>query len=280
MTKPLWKSDPDMRGISVSLVRCLDPNCLIKGFEHDLFDAVVNLIKNAVEALRDGGKITVKTFTTLDEKAFLVVSDTGVGIPRENLTHLFEPFWTSKGYNGTGMGLAAAYGIVRRHGGEITIESGEGAGATVTVSLPCAKEPRPAPASVPSSCSPSKLRILAVDDQQPIVDLLRKALERHGQTVITALSGPKAMNLFKESPTDVVISDLGMPQMNGWEVGKAIKEWCREKDIPKPRFIILTGWADQAGNREQLEESGVDAVMEKPVEVKRLLEVVMDVHAP
>ncbi len=278
MTEPLWKSDPEKRGITISQERRLDQSCLIRGMKHELFDVVVNLIKNAVEALPSGGQITVKTFAMQDEKAILEVTDTGVGIPRGNLGHLFEPFWTSKGFDGTGMGLAAAYGIVRRHGGEITVESEEGQGTTVAVRLPCAKVPPPAPVHTPMSHSDARLRILVVDDQEPIVDLLHKAFDRLGQTVITALSGLTAVDLFKKEPTDVVICDLGMPLMNGWEVGKAITEWCWEKGVPKPRFIILTGWADQAADCERLKECGVDAVTEKPVDVKRLLEIVMDRH--
>jgi PAS domain S-box-containing protein len=135
VSEPWWKSRAEKRGIEIAMHRDLQKGCMIKGIPNELFEVVVNLVKNAVDALPQGGAIWVGT-RTVDETVILDVRDNGVGIPEEHLSRVFAPFWTSKGTAGTGMGLASAYGIVRRHGGEIRVESTEGAGATFTVTLP------------------------------------------------------------------------------------------------------------------------------------------------
>ncbi len=275
MTKPWWKTFPEREGIAVQLNLDLINGCFVQGKQNELFEVVVNLIKNAAEALPEGGDITVKTSVTGRTVAFRV-DDTGVGIPRESLNKVFDPFWTTKGPDGTGMGLAVSYGIVTRHGGTISAESREGDGSTFTVNLPIAKgfSERSEP---DQNVFDLELRILAIDDIQLLLSMLKEGLTEYGQTVFTALSGREGLELFKHKEVDLVICDLGMPELNGWQVGKAIKNICKEKSVPKTPFILLTGWAGQFDEEQKMIESGVDAIIEKPVDITKLVEIIRDV---
>jgi len=269
VSKPWWRSGPEKEGIVISLDTHLTPNCLIKGKESAVFEVVVNLIKNASEALSRGGKIEVTTAAD-HGKAVLRVRDDGVGIAKENLGKIFEPFFTTKGFAGTGMGLASTIGIVKRHGGVITVESEVGQGSEFTVKFPLAGAPLTV-AAPEADHFPWRLRILLIDDEALIVKALKAGLEKYQQTVFTALSGQVGLEIFDREPVDLVISDLGMPVVNGWQVGKVIKEHCERKGLRKPFFVLLTGWGHTAAHDVKIAESGVDAVIKKPISATRLL---------
>ena len=278
MSKPWWKAPAEKEGIKITLRQQLQDNCLVRGMENELFEVVVNLVKNAAEALPVGGRIDITTLA-LDGRVLLRVSDDGVGIAEENLGKVFEPFWTTKGVRGTGMGLAGSFGIVRRHGGELTVESVEGQGASFQINMPLASG---RPASSEELSEPTtqvKLRILAVDNMEVIARQLAQGLEQFGHEVVTASSGVQAVHQFQQRTFDVVICDLGMPDINGWQVGKVLQRHCHKHGIPRPQFVLLTGWGGDLHEEGKMAESGVDAVVEKPIDVKRLLKVVVGLAA-
>jgi DNA-binding response OmpR family regulator/anti-sigma regulatory factor (Ser/Thr protein kinase) len=272
-TSKWWKTEPESKGIAVNVIPLLRKGCMVEAREDHLFEVLTNLIRNAAEALPNGGDIRIKT--CLENDAVLtVVSDTGTGIAPDDLDRVFDPFFTTKGFRRIGMGLASSYGIIKRLGGTITVQSEPGRGATFTVQVPRAgalKESPPPPVPLETGLT---LRILVVDDSEPVLTMLQEGLTELGQTVTTALSGPEALQELAENPYDLVICDLGMPDMNGWEVGRRIKSRCIAEEIPKPRFIMLTGWGGQWKAKEKIAESGVDAVVEKPVDLGELLGVV------
>ena len=142
VSKPLWKSDPEKKGIKIDLQLDLEDGCLVKGQENEMFEVLVNLIRNAAEAMPEGGDIEVKTYTEADE-VVITVHDTGTGIAEEDILKVFQPFWSSKGVGiGKGMGLAVTHGLVKRHGGDISVQTAKsGAGTTFTIRLPLAQEP-------------------------------------------------------------------------------------------------------------------------------------------
>jgi len=269
------KADLDRRGVAISLRLDLGGDCRVKGKENELFEVVLNLLKNATEALQSGGEIAVSTFGR-DGQVLLVVQDNGVGINEQNLSKAFEPFWTTKGYHGTGMGLASSYGIVKRHKGEIRLTSNEGHGTTVVVSLPATSECAGDPAPPAKREFPGALRMLLVDDMEQSVTLLQEGLAGYGHEATVALSGLEAISRFSADRFDVVICDLGMPGMNGWQVGRAITSLCARDCRPKPPFILLTGWGGQVAEATQMAESGVDRVVEKPVDFPRLIDVIRE----
>lgn len=270
MSEPWWKTNPQMEGIAVTLDLDLAPECLVRGQENELFEVTVNLIKNAVEAMPQGGAIKISTQVD-EETVVLQVKDTGVGIPQENLGKLFEPFWTTKGHQGTGIGLSSCYGIVRRHQGEISVQSSEGNGTCFTVRIPLdAKGIGDTDAF--ETAPDVKLRMLIVDDMLPVLSMLETGLTDFGQIVYTASSGKEAVDVFKTVPVDLVICDLGMEGMNGLQVSEAVRDICRDRSAVKTPFILLTGWGGQIGDDQKLQRAGVDKLVSKPVTIVKLLE--------
>ncbi|MGO9122763.1 MAG: ATP-binding protein [Desulfomonilaceae bacterium] len=277
MTKPLWKTGPGKEGIRIALNLELMERCFVNAKESEITEVLVNLVKNAAEALRTGGEIRIKTFCQ-GSQVILQVIDTGVGIKREHLKKAFEPFWTTKEVTtGTGMGLAVSHGIISRYGGAISVESEEGKGTTFTVTLPLAKERHKVPMPSGAEILRTKLNILVVDDVALIVMHLRGILTKHQQTVFSATSGEEALEIFRNNKIDIVICDLSMPDMNGWEVGKAIRAVCRERGLPKTPFVLLTGWGGQDLEQDKIIESAVDAIVEKPIDNRKLMATVKKV---
>ncbi|MBM3298748.1 MAG: response regulator, partial [Deltaproteobacteria bacterium] len=275
MSEPWWKTNPEREGIRISLRLDLVEGCFVRGKENELFEVAVNLIKNAVEALSRGGEIRIRTGTE-DGQVVMTVEDNGLGIPESEVRKVFEPFWTTKGLQGTGLGLSSCYGIVRRHKGEISVDSALGNGTRFTVKLP--HEPAKIRPTDASEQSPElHLKILLVDDMPDILHMLENGLAEFGQTVYVASSGQEAVSIFQETPIDMVICDLGMEGMNGWQVSEKIREICRKRSVPKTPFLLLTGWGGQLADKEQLAAAGIDKVVSKPVTITRLLEAARDI---
>ncbi len=279
LSRPWWKDNPQREGIDIRIHQDLGSDCQVKGREHDLFGLVINLIKNAAEALPNGGQIRVSTLRD-SSHVFLRISDNGVGIAPEHIEKVFEPFWTTKGYHGLGMGLASSVGIVSDHNGEISLESAPDKGTTVTVRLPCSRE-KPAGKAKALSGGPGKpLRLLIIDDEQALIELLKEGLTQFGHHVLTAASGQEALAMFQPDEFDAVISDLGMPGMNGWQVAEQIKAICKSSGVPKTPFILLTGWGGLLDQENKIADCGIDKVVEKPVMLEPLLETIRTVVAP
>ncbi len=135
MTVSLWKTKPLKEGINITVETDLQKDCVISGRENEIFEVIINLLKNAVEAMPTGGKIFIKTAGS-DANILFQIRDTGVGIDEDDLDKVFTPFWSTKGFRGTGIGLASSYGIINSHGGELTVESKKGFGATFTFVIP------------------------------------------------------------------------------------------------------------------------------------------------
>jgi len=277
VSKPLWKSDAERQGIRIDVQLGLEDGCLVKGHENEIFEVLVNLMRNSAEAMPQGGDIEVKSYKEADE-VVVAVRDTGIGIAEGDLPKVFQPFWSSKGVAiGKGMGLAVTHGLVKRHGGSISVDSKVGVGTTFTIRLPLAHEPvskTEEPAIRPTQ---GHLLILVIDDDANIASLLERICAKEGHTVYRALSGQDGLEIFKKESVDLVISDLGMPDMNGWDVGKAIRSICQEKGVTKPPFILLTGYGGQELEREKITESGVDAVVAKPIDRATVLATVQEV---
>jgi PAS domain S-box-containing protein len=275
MTRPWWKEEPRKRGSTVVVREDLAADCYVSGSKNELFEVSVNLLKNAAEALPKGGAIDV-SLKSKDDRVELKVSDDGIGLSSDDLDRLFTPFFTTKLEAGTGLGLAVSRSIVDRHGGHIIVESVEGEGTVVTVTLPRARQVSQSPAVSADKTHSAPFSALVIDDMEPVLTMVKNGLEKHGHTVHTALTGQDGLDIAREIGVDIIICDLGMPTMSGWRVGKAVKDMCGERGIPKIPFIILTGWAEQDKKRKEIEESGVDAVVEKPVSMARLLEIIRD----
>src|SRR5262249_22857809 len=216
------------------------------------------LIINAVDALPKGGKIGVKTY---DDKVagdpssssgrggegYVVaeVMDTGTGMAPEVRARIFDPFFTTKGEQGTGLGLAVSMGIIQSHGGQIEVESEVGQGTRFIIRLPVrvAAAPGKRKAARPATITPG--HILFVESEAMIRDSTVRLLTRWGHKVIQAAGGVEALQMFMPDLFDVVISDLGMPDMNGWDLLAEIKQ--RDKRVPT---VLITGWGRQMSDED------------------------------
>jgi PAS domain S-box-containing protein len=274
MSAPWWKNHPERSGTEIRVQLDCQEGCFVQARRHELFEVVMNLIKNAVEALVHGGDIFINTAIDGDQ-VVLNVGDTGIGMSTEDATRIFTPFFTTKLEAGTGLGLATSQSIVVSHNGRITVDSAKGEGTTLTVTLPLAlppvsDEPDPEPVLAHRTLS-----VMVVDDVDEVVRLLKAGLERDGHRVLPAYNGVEALAMYQRDPVEVVICDLAMPQMNGWQVGEAILRHCSERNIPKPLFIMLTGWGEQAKEVDKIRRSGVDVVLEKPADIPLLRDVIL-----
>ncbi len=275
-TQPFWQTYPRTEGIKIDLEVTLAEDCFVKGYQGQVFEVLVNLIKNAAEALNEGGTIHLET-KVVKGKVVFEVSDSGMGIRKEDMGRLFTPFFTTKLETGTGLGLATSRRIIDNHGGDISVHSLSGEGTTFSVKLPLAPSPLQ-PTEIPAASPVERtLKILAVDDMESTLMMLRLGLEAYHHTVLTALSGEDALEAFQSHEVDLVLCDLAMPGMNGWEVGKRIVDLCQEKQIPSPPFVLLTAWGHETMDKAKMYESCVEAVLEKPVDIEELMHVIAKV---
>jgi two-component system cell cycle sensor histidine kinase/response regulator CckA len=200
----------------------------------------------------------------------LTVQDTGRGIADEIRHRIFEPFFTTKGVKGSGLGLSAAYGIMARHGGNVSVASVPGQGTTVTLRFQRVLGERPWREGLPGAPHGPARRVLVIDDEPLVRRTVSGLLEAAGHTVIEADSGAAGLASLAGAAVDCVLTDLGMPGMNGWEVARAIK--ARAPQIP---VLLLTGWADQA--EVEIASGLVERILHKPVRFEELLQAVSEI---
>ncbi len=276
VTRPRWKHEPQARGVTITLRTDLGAVPSVSGREAELREALTNLLFNAVDALPRGGTITITTRATRAAEGELVevtVSDTGIGMPEAVRARLFEPFFTTKGVKGTGLGLSMVQGIVRRHGGTIDVTSAPGLTA-MTVRLPAATEPAsPAPPPTALAPLPSSLRALVIDDVSTIAETLALILRALGHEAEAVAGGEEGLARIETGGFDLVITDLSMPGMSGWEVASIVKaRW------PRLPVILITGWEEMVQD-EQMVSSGVDLILPKPFTNEQLLRAIAQVWA-
>jgi CheY-like chemotaxis protein len=244
-----------------------EPDLFVEGWPESLREALTNLIFNAVDALPEGGTIRLAARGT-GNTILVEVADSGVGMSAEVQARVFEPFFTTKGERGTGLGLAMVFGIVERHGGQVTLQSAPGQGTAFRLTLPAAGAAGSVVTEQPTE-SGGPLRILAVDDEPALTRMVTFMLEPEGHTVVTASSAEEALARLATEPFDLVLSDVGMGSgMNGWDLAARVRE-----RYPGLRFALATGWGAQIDAAEA-QASGVGAVIAKPYRLDELRRVV------
>src|ERR1043165_3541481 len=238
------------------------------------------------DAMPEGGMLSL-TSRIANDSVIIKIVDTGVGMYPEVRSKIFDPFFTTKGKAGLGLGLAVSFGIIRRHGGNIDVESRYGKGTEFRIPLPLAKvaeksvEPAAVAAvleekNVPAVTEAEPLttsvpRLLVVDDEDFVRDLLGEILEGEHCEVHLAASGSAALSLFREHEFDGVFPDVGMPGMSGWELAREIR--VINQRIP---IAVITGWGEAVGSHEK-KAAGVDWVVAKPFTADRIAELVRDI---
>jgi PAS domain S-box-containing protein len=262
ISRPKWERSKGREQGNEIAIRFIDHNPVyVVGEVAELREVVLNLIFNAVDAMPSGGTIEVGTRAELDTGCFWV-ADTGCGMPPETVARIFEPFYTTKGKKGTGLGLSASHGIISRHNGEIMLVSEPGEGTRFEVRLPlCAEESRfikqivDEPRQASETAAP---RIVIVEDEDLVRSLLSEAFVAAGHDVVTFSKGTDAINHLALSECELVVSDLGLPDISGLQISRWVKA-----NRPHLYFILATGWSERLTPADYV-EGRIDAVFKKP----------------
>ena len=292
LTRPRWRDLSQRQAVCIQVQRELDPRLPQLLCEtSDLREALINLIFNAVDALPQGGTITLSTRSVSrpapekdppsETQIQIEVRDNGIGMDEKTRQHCLEPFFSTKAKRGgTGLGLAMVYGMMRRHDGTIDIESAPGQGTCIRLSFPMREETRKA--TVATSLFPAgqnrSLRILCIDDESQMQELLKHCLTTLDHRVTTASGGKQGVEMFREAilkkkPYEMVITDLGMPDIDGHQVARTIKA-----ESPGTPIVMMTGWGTM------MKEDGeaapeVDAVVGKPPRIQELNNLILQLTA-
>jgi signal transduction histidine kinase/CheY-like chemotaxis protein len=266
LTRARWIDMAQERGVVVEAqIEAAEDDPTVMGIESELREALVNLVFNAVDAMPGGGRLALRAGRAGDSvsRVFIEVADTGVGMDDATRRRCLEPFFTTKGERGSGLGLAMVYGIAQRHGADLEIVSAPGEGSTFRILFP-ALTPVPLPKVSDSvALPPRNTRILLIDDDPVLLTSLREVLEQEGHEIKTANGGKAGIEAFLDAlnaglPFPVVITDLGMPHVDGRAVAAAIKAAAAQTSI-----IMLTGWGQRLVEEGDTPD-GVRVVLGKP----------------
>ncbi|HEX7785056.1 MAG TPA: response regulator [Methylomirabilota bacterium] len=264
LTAPRWRDEAERKGTVIAVTQDMEALPPVEGNAFELRDALVRLINNAVDAMPRGGVLAIRAASEASGWVVVEVRDSGVGMSEDMRRRLAEH---ARGLQ-SGQGLAHVYDIVERHGGTVAIDSEVGKGTTVRLRLHASRFQ-----IIPASDGPAErqtspeqaARVLLVDDDPRLLTVLSDVLRSEGHAITTAANGEEALAVFDPAAHDVVITDLGMPRMNGWEVAERVKARS-----PSTAVFILTGWGEGVSAHESMQF--VDRVIAKPVSAEALLE--------
>jgi len=260
IVRPRWEEKIAQENRPLDLRLELEPVPPISGRPAALTEVMTNLLLNAIDAMPHGGTLTIRTRPGAGDTVVVTVSDTGVGMTEAVKRRIFEPFFSTKGEGGSGLGLAMAFSIVRRHGGEIRVDSEPGKGATFTLTFPAARPASAPPASAAASGPWRAARVLVVDDDPQVLGTLVELLRSLGHEVTPASSGAVALERYRPGRFDVVLTNVGMAGMNGWELAERLR--ATDRAVP---LLFITGWGLREEDGGRLAELGVDRCLFKPV---------------
>ena len=267
ISTPMWKDGPHAKGISIEIVDALtEEEFIILGNDTDLREAIINMIFNSVYAMPQGGKIHLAMYTK-DESIYLEISDNGIGMTEETKRRIFDPFFTTKGVNHSGLGMSMLYGTIKRHNGSIDIKTKPGEGTMFTIVLPKGKEEiDKEDEKLDPVVEIRESNIMIIDDEPEIGVLLSEILSNQGHQTCVFDNGIGGIEAFKKGSYEILITDLGMPGVSGWEVINIVRQI-------KPGVVIgiITGWDV---SEEEAKQKGVDFLIKKPFRADYVLQVV------
>jgi two-component system cell cycle sensor histidine kinase/response regulator CckA len=266
-TMPKWKNQSQAKGINYHLdTEGMNSESSILCNPTEIREVFINIIYNALDAMPNGGKLSFRTWNN-DDTVYISISDIGEGMTPEVKKRVFDPFFTTKLAIGTGLGMSTAYGIITRHDGEIAVQSERGIGTTFTLQFPITlKAGTPNETYKQSKEAITKtLRVMVVDDEEDICNILGKYFARGGHKVKTVNNGADAIKLIGEEEFDLVLCDMVMPGICGSDVIMAIINNTKKR----PKIGIMTGWCE---HDETLDQVGlkVEFIIRKPFKLSEL----------
>ena len=264
-TRSRWEGAMLGTGSRIEVVRDVPHGLFVKGNGPELREVFTNIVLNAVAAMPDGGTLSLIAAAT-PHRVSLMVGDSGVGMSEDVREHLFDPYFTTRGPEGTGLGMSIVYGIVARHQGSIRVESRLGQGTRIFVDLPRGEAVAPRSTPPPKARSSHRDRkLLVVEDEPGVRAVVGDILRNAGFQVEEAAGGREGVASFARRPADVVLTDLGMTPMNGWDVAQAVKNLD-----PSVAVILVTGWGAEI-DQETTRRMGVDFLLQKPFDLAHLV---------
>jgi PAS domain S-box-containing protein len=273
LTQPLWRPPSAPRKYHLNFSK--NGDCHIKGQSSEIYEVLINLIKNALEAMPHGGGLTIGTYAQ-DGEVVLRIADTGLGIPPEHFQRIFEPFFSTKGTRSSGLGLSSCYGIVKKHHGEIQVESNPGLGTEFVITFPQAQSQAPLETRGNGMAAKhAPIRFLLIDDEINILRAVEMYFENTEIDIATAQTAREGLSAIEAHPFDVILCDLSMNDMNGLAVGKWVGDYCRRQGTAKIPFMLYTG-LDKQLDAAKLKEAGVDRVVHKPAPCEELRHIIRE----
>jgi PAS domain S-box-containing protein len=260
ITRPRWEEKKVKGGVPLQLELDLGPVPVVMGRPAELNEVLTNLVLNAIDAMPKGGTLRIRTRLGDHRHAVITVADTGMGMSEDVRKRVFDPFFTTKGEEGTGLGLSVSHSIVERHGGDLRVDSRPGEGTTFTITLPIGMVPTGESTAGGEARSDRKGRILLVDNDPQVLSILGEMLKDAGHHVLPVPSGPEALRVFVPSGFDLVITNVGMPEMSGWDVAERLR--ASDPHVP---VIFITGWGLQEEDQARCRRLGISALLFKPV---------------
>lgn len=263
-TKPLWKTHKEIYSTSITIREDVPLDLMVTASKSQLREALMNLLLNAIYALPSGGEVTIRAFVK-DEYFYLEVRDTGIGMSKDVVQRCLEPFFSTKGEDGTGMGLAMVHGIIERHNGSLSIDSAPGKGTTIAMRLPLAQEEtgaQPDPRASAKVVRP--LKVLVVDDDMNSRKLLSKYLALDGHCVTTAIDVSGGIAEFDQGEFNLLITDRAMPGASGDKMAQHVKASAHQVPV-----LMITGFAKVMAPRNN-HSMDVDCILGKPFTVREL----------
>ncbi len=270
-SRPLWKDGVEKKGLKINVVTDFGDIPKIKCNRGDLKLAVYNIIKNCVEAMPNGGDIIIKT-GIIPEGVFADFTDTGIGMDEETKSKIFQPFYSTKGFKlGRGLGMSGVYSTVSKYNGDVAVKYSElTKGTTIEMVFPMSDQNEIKVVRENKSKAKELFNVLWVDDDIIITDGACELVELMGHKCNIANSGKNALKYLNKNTCDIVFTDIGMPEMNGWELIEAIRT-----DFGNAiKIVTVTGWNI---DEEAKEKYTIDFVLQKPFTIEKLEEIFLQI---
>ena len=270
LTRNKWLTESIFKGIKINIVKSLESNEAVQGNITEIREVFINIITNAIDAMPKGGKIEVIT-KNKDNKIIIEIRDDGMGMEKEVKKKILEPFFTTKGDNGSGLGLSISYNIVLSHKGSMKVESEKGRGTSFVVKLPICKSIVKSIDQTSCCVNGSTGNVLVIDDQEQVRNIVSSMVTSITECKVKACGCDNLDSELKRRKYDIVVCDFTMPIINGLQVAKIVK------DINKQTyFCLMTGWV---GSFEDEDMKNIDFILSKPINKESLIKMIIDFNA-
>jgi len=272
---PRWKTEAQSKGIEYEVIKdnFISSKYRTRCNPSELREVIINVINNSIDAMPNGGKIETSVKTE-ENNVIITITDNGIGIHDDVKDKIFDPFFSTKGVKRSGLGMSLSFSIMARYDGEILVDSCVGKGTTIRLKMPlidseieeCAEEET----GIVESHSAN---ILVIEDEDVILEMMKILLESRGHNVFVAQDSSVGIEMYENNMYDIVLCDLAMPKLNGWQVAKFIKEYDAVRKRTKTPVVLITGYELDADNIDYKKE-GVDFILNKPIEFDKLHKII------